>query len=158
MGKVSVQLAAGEPPPVPPEEIERWVQVALEGEEAEVTVRLVDEEEISELNRRYCKKDAPTNVLSFSAELPPWEEPYLGDVVICLPVVKREAEALGKSFAEHLAHMVVHGLLHLRGYDHVPPTPPEEAEAMRKKEGELMERLGFANPYFSVEQEDSSLR
>ncbi len=150
MGDIAIQLASEEPPPVSLQEIERWVRTALEGSQGAVTVRLVDEEESRALNRRYRDQDRPTNVLSFPAELPPElakEEPLLGDVIICLPLVRREAEALQKSFAEHLAHLVVHGILHLRGYDHEPPAPPEMAEAMRRKEGELLLRLGFTDPY-----------
>lgn len=152
MGEIVVQIASGEPPPASSEEIEQWARTALEGHEGGVTIRLVSEAEIHDLNRRYLGRDRPTNVLSFPTFLPPDlpEEPWLGDVVIGLPVVEREAQELGKPFHEHLAHMVIHGILHLRGYDHEDPSKPEEAEVMRQKERELMERLGFSDPYSEV--------
>jgi len=110
-----------------------------------LTVRVVDENEIADLNQRYRMKAGPTNVLSFPFEDPPGvESDELGDVIICAPVVQREAEEQGKSEAAHWAHMVVHGVLHLCGYDHVDDA---EAEIMESRETAILTGLGFPAPY-----------
>lgn len=148
--EIDVQLAVdsdtdGEPPSS--SEIRTWVEAALTGrrEESELTIRIVGEAEIQALNRDYRHKDAPTNVLSFPFEAPAEVElPLLGDVVICAAVVKREAAAQGKSEAAHWAHMVIHGVLHLLGYDHIEPQEADEMEAL---EIEILAGLGYANPY-----------
>ncbi len=129
------------------EEFESWVRLALGNAmpEAEMTIRLVDEAESQQLNHTYRGKDKPTNVLSFPFESPPEVElPLLGDLVICVPVVEQEAEIQGKSLTAHWAHMVVHGCLHLLGYDHIIDS---EAEEMESLEAQLIESLGFPNPY-----------
>lgn len=112
----------------------------------EVCIRLVNEEESRTLNRDFRGIDKPTNVLSFPADvrLPEGEGRILGDIVICDPVVLREARAQGKRESEHYAHMVVHGMLHLYGYDHEDPA---EADVMEDIEREILGRLGFADPY-----------
>ncbi|MGL5337628.1 MAG: rRNA maturation RNase YbeY, partial [Aeromonas veronii] len=98
----------------------------------------------------YRGKDKPTNVLSFPFEAPPGLElPLLGDLVICRQVVEREAEEQGKPLMAHWAHMVVHGSLHLLGYDHIED---EEAEEMEALERDIMQELGFADPYLSDEE------
>jgi probable rRNA maturation factor len=127
--------------------IRRWVETVLDGrrEEAQLTVRITDEAEITELNRTYRGKDKPTNVLSFPFEAPPGVDmSLLGDIVICAQVVENEAQQQGKTLEAHWAHMVIHGTLHLLGYDHI-----EEAEAaeMEGLEIELLAGLGYANPY-----------
>jgi len=127
--------------------IRRWVEAALAGrrEEAQLTVRITDEAEIRELNRSYRGKDYATNVLSFPFEAPPGVElPLLGDIIVCAAVVAREALEQGKPPEAHWAHMVIHGTLHLLGYDHI-----EEAEAaeMEGLEIKLLAGLGYANPY-----------
>jgi probable rRNA maturation factor len=128
-----------------------WTDAALAdlGGDAELVIRVVDEAESRALNREYRGKDKPTNVLSFPFEAPqgvPAEEigNYLGDLVICAPVVEREAGEQGKPLAAHWAHMVVHGILHLRGYDH-----QDEAQAreMEDREREILDGLGIADPY-----------
>lgn len=127
--------------------IQRWVEAALTGrrDEAELTVRVVDEDESAELNGLYRKKQGPTNVLSFPFEVPPGLElPLLGDIVICAPVVAREAVEQGKTAEAHWAHMVVHGTLHLLGYDHLEPGEAEEMEAL---ETAILAGLGYPNPY-----------
>lgn len=127
--------------------VRRWLAAALAGrrEEAEVTVRIVDEAESAELNSTYRKKQGPTNVLSFPFEAPPGVElPLLGDIVICAPVVAREAREQGKTPEAHWAHMVVHGAFHLLGYDHIEPA---EAEAMEALEKAVLAGLGYPNPY-----------
>lgn len=127
--------------------VRRWVAAALAGrcEEAQLTVRITDEAEITDLNRTYRGKDYATNVLSFPFEAPPGVElPLLGDIVICAAVVAQEAQQQGKPLEAHWAHMLIHGTLHLLGYDHI-----EEAEAaeMEGLEIELLTGLGYANPY-----------
>lgn len=128
--------------------ITQWARAAMEGHENEVTeidVRIVDEHEIAELNRRFRNKPGATNVLSFPFEDPPGVHTgLLGDVVICAPVVCREAQRQGKQVMAHWAHMLVHGIMHLRGYDH---ETPREAQTMEGMETSILTRLGFPNPY-----------
>lgn len=124
-----------------------WVERALAGrrDEAELTIRIVDDAESAELNETYRGKQGPTNVLSFPFEAPPGVElPLLGDIVICAPKVAREALEQGKPLEAHWAHLTLHGCLHLLGYDHIEP---EEAEAMEALETELLAALGYPNPY-----------
>ena len=114
-------------------------------QQQEVSLRIVDEQEMKELNMKYRNKACSTNVLSFSADL--HEEvdiPFLGDVVICAPVVEKEATDQGKSTLSHWAHMTVHGILHLQGYDH---TNDAEAAEMEQLEIQILYKLGFDNPY-----------
>jgi probable rRNA maturation factor len=128
----------------------QWTAAVLQGKvkRAELALRLVDADEGQALNRQYRGKDYPTNVLSFPAELPPGLPPEmmsaLGDIVICAPVVQREALAQGKRVRDHYAHLTVHGVLHLLGYDHEHPT---EAEAMETLERQILAGLGFSDPY-----------
>jgi len=124
-----------------------WVRVAIPRERqgaAEITVRLVDERESAALNSRYRGKTGSTNVLSFGYDSGQKNADISGDLVICAPVVVREARAQGKPVRAHWAHMVVHGILHLQGYDHVRPS---DATAMEALEVRLLNRLGFPNPY-----------
>jgi probable rRNA maturation factor len=129
-----------------------WARAAL-GPGAgnrELVIRLVDETESRALNGRYRGKDRPTNVLSFPFEGPPgMAAGFLGDLVICAPVVEREAAQQGKAPRAHWAHMVVHGVLHLMGYDH-----GNEAEAaeMEGQERTVLAELGFGDPY-AIEQD-----
>jgi probable rRNA maturation factor len=134
----------------PPSEsdFKRWVELALgDNDSAQVSIRIVDEDESRSLNRIYRGKDSPTNVLSFPMNIPEeFNVPMLGDLVICAPVVEREAHEQHKSSSEHWAHMVIHGMLHLLGYDHVSDQQADEMEGL---EIELLHQLGFANPYES---------
>lgn len=136
------------------EKIEQWISAALKSDElveAEVSVYIVDEAESQALNSQYRGKDKPTNVLSFPADIP--EEvgiPLLGDLVVCAPVVEQEAEEQGKSLDAHWAHMVVHGTLHLLGYDHLED---DTAEAMESLETHLLTKMNFAPPYAETHQE-----
>jgi probable rRNA maturation factor len=135
----------GEPPG--PELIREWAEAALHGrrDKAELTVRIVTRDEIRQLNNTYRHKDKPTNVLSFPFETPPGVDlPLLGDVVICAAVVVQEAREQGKSLMDHWAHMVVHGVLHLLGYDHITDA---EAEEMESLEVEILQQMGIDNPY-----------
>ncbi|WP_394204637.1 rRNA maturation RNase YbeY [Shewanella waksmanii] len=129
------------------ESFELWVKTALRDTmaHAELTIRIVDEQESQTLNHSYRGKDKPTNVLSFPFEAPAEIDiPLLGDLVICAPVVKNEAVEQGKTLTAHWAHMVVHGCLHLLGYDHIED---DEAEQMESLETLLIQQLGFDNPY-----------
>ena len=121
-------------------QLRRWAQTALGTEAGEITVRIVGARESRALNRRYRGKDKPTNVLSFPGELPG----LLGDLVICAPVVNREAREQGKRAAAHWAHMVVHGVLHLRGFDHIRSG---DAKVMEARERAILARLSFPDPY-----------
>lgn len=128
-----------------------WVELATkQREHAEVVVRLVGEQESAELNEAYRQKKGPTNVLSFPFERPeglPVDallNDTLGDLVICAPVVLSEAADQGKTPLTHWAHMVIHGCLHLQGYDHVNA---KDAQVMEALEIKLLEQIGISNPY-----------
>lgn len=128
-------------------DIRRWIEPVLAArmDAAELCVRIVDEQEIAELNQRYRHKPGPTNVLSFPFEADiPLEVPLLGDVVICAAVVEREAQEQDKPRMAHWAHMLVHGTLHLLGYDHLTDAQAHEMEAT---EIQVLHQLGFSNPY-----------
>jgi len=149
---VDVQVAS-ECKTLPSEEqLSLWVQTALANlkDSAELSIRLVDVEESQSLNFDYRGKDKPTNVLSFPFEIPPelvgLEEvgDLIGDLVICTSVVEEEAQQQNKDPMHHWAHMVVHGCLHLLGYDHIND---EEAEIMENLEREILSRLDISDPY-----------
>jgi len=148
--QLDVQLAVEKETDLPSEEqLNTWANAALvtrtEHEEPELTIRIVDEAESQELNFEYRGKDKPTNVLSFPFEAPAHVPiPLLGDLVVCKQVVEREAIEQGKTLTAHWAHMIVHGCLHLLGYDHIED---EEAEEMEGIERVVMAELGFENPY-----------
>ena len=132
-------------------QLTQWVNMAIEQRKgADVVVRIVDEPESAELNTTYRQKDGATNVLSFPFEAPEWmptevlAEDILGDLVICAPVVIREAIEQDKPVLSHWAHMVVHGCLHLQGFDHLDP---EQADIMEMIEIKLLNSLGISNPY-----------
>ena len=129
-----------------------WVEAALSGrrESAELVIRVVDEEEGRQLNRRYRGQDRATNVLSFPFEAPAMvETELLGDLVVCAPVVVREAQEQAKAADAHWAHLTVHGLLHLLGFDH---QNEREAAAMEKLEIVILAELGFPDPYLGGEK------
>jgi probable rRNA maturation factor len=144
--ELDVQRATTVQPLPENRQFEIWVATALRDHApAVLTVRLVEIEEMHQLNRRFRGKDAATNVLSFPADLPDTIElPLLGDVVLCAPVVAEEARLQGKSPEAHWAHLTIHGVLHLLGHDH---QEPGEAALMEGLEIKLLESLGFPNPY-----------
>ena len=129
---------------LPRAKVLRWVRAALGGDvqAAEITVRIVDADEGRQLNRDFRGKDYATNVLTFDYSGAPM---VAADLVLCAPVVEREAAELRKPLAEHYAHLLVHGALHAQGWDH--ETSEADAEAMEARETALLARLGFADPY-----------
>lgn len=159
--EVSIEVASTEKNLPDAGQIRQWVEAVLQGrlEEAELGVRIVDEAESAELNQTYRDKPGPTNILSFPFEMPDLpaglggddegEIPanLLGDLVICAPVVAREAAEQGKPEAAHWAHMLVHGVLHLLGYDHLEPG---EAEEMENLERQILAGLGIVDPYTTI--------
>ncbi len=132
-----------------PEEtaIQRWAHAALQAQSGSLAIKVIDETEMTQINHRFAGKNKATNVLSFPCddELTMIEE-SLGDIAICAPVVQREAQEQGKESAAHWAHMTVHGVLHLRGYDHVSVADAEEMEGL---EVVILSQLGFPDPYQS---------
>lgn len=129
------------------DEVNDWVAAALQDRHIEpvaLTIRFVDEVESAELNEAYRKKTGPTNVLSFPYEGMALTPALLGDIIICAPVVMREAQEQQKTIKSHWCHMVIHGVLHLLGYDHING---QEADEMEAEEVELMAALGYTNPY-----------
>ncbi|MDN5848407.1 MAG: rRNA maturation RNase YbeY [Nitrococcus sp.] len=147
MLEIDLQLAACDPDVPELKQFECWVAAALSGsrDAAEIAIRVVDEEEGTELNATYRGYSHATNVLAFPAQLPDGVEAVLlGDLVICAPLVAREAAEQGKPLAAHWAHLVVHGVLHLLGYDHEEEAA---AERMESREREVLAALGFPDPY-----------
>lgn len=149
--EVTVQHAADDEPQPPPDDddFERWVFRVAEtlDRPLALTARLVSAQESQQLNRDYRGRDKPTNVLSFPFEPPPgidWQDPYIGDLALCSQVIQQEAVEQGKGAREHWAHMVIHGTLHLLGYDH---QNNDEAEAMEALEIRLLAGLHIADPY-----------
>ncbi len=124
-----------------------WVTIATHDKKpnAEVSIRIVDKLESQALNKQYRGIDKPTNVLSFPAEFPEGVDiPFLGDIVICAPIVELEAKAQNKTLEAHWSHMLIHGVLHLLGYDHIED---DEAEIMEALEIKYLARLGISSPY-----------
>lgn len=131
----------------------KWVRAALDGAgrrfDSEVAIRLLDAAEGQAMNLQYRGKDYATNVLSFPAEMPEglpedFDFPQLGDLAICAPVVAREAAGQGKALNDHYAHLTVHGVLHLLGFDHIEDDEAEEMEALERV---ILASLGIADPY-----------
>lgn len=131
-------------------DFQRWVETALLSQlkNAEITIRIVGEEEMTKLNWRYRRKEGVTNILSFPLEaIVPLKIPFLGDMVICAPVVVREALEQGKDEKAHWAHLVVHGVLHLLDFDH---QQEDEAQQMEALEIAILKSMGYPHPYESV--------
>jgi probable rRNA maturation factor len=150
---------SGEDPVPDPDRFRHWAETTIQtlqpahpaDKPVSLSIRLVDSNESAALNQRFRNKDYATNVLSFGCELPDMmlaqmEELPLGDLVICAAVVDREAQAQNKAVEAHWAHMVVHGILHLSGYDHIDD---EDARQMETQEIRILAQLGFDNPYLA---------
>jgi probable rRNA maturation factor len=162
--QVDIQCATAEPVP-DEDDIRRWIAASLTRtaaspgtvrEDAEICVRLVDADEMATLNATYRDRAGPTNVLSFPASLPAGLNlPLLGDIVICAPVVRKEAVAQHKTLQAHWAHMAVHGTLHLLGYDHIEE---EDAAVMEALESAILAELHYPCPYRGETAEEHSLR
>lgn len=134
------------------QQFQTWVDTVLSDQsvDSEIVIRLVDGEESAELNQQYRHKAGPTNILSFPFEAPDgFEMDLLGDLVICAPLIAEEARQQGKALWHHWAHITIHGVLHLLGYDHIEDAEAEEMEALEIK---LLHQLNIANPY----QEEST--
>lgn len=145
--KVNLQLATQAQNIPTATQFKHWVKAALPVSNAnvEVTIRVVDEQEMSELNEKYRHRQGTTNVLAFPFEAPPGvTTALLGDIVICAAVANEEAAAQNKMLNEHWAHLIIHGVLHLLGYNHKTST---DAKTMEGLEIEILAKLGFSNPY-----------
>jgi len=156
---VDIQCASAEPVPEE-DDIRRWIGAALAGHrsnlDSEISVRLVDIGEMTELNGSYRGKPGPTNVLSFPSDLPEsLQLPLLGDIVICAPVVAREAAEQHKTLRAHWAHMTVHGTLHLLGYDHIEDS---EAATMEVLETRILATLDIPCPYTEAAPSDHTTK
>ncbi len=111
----------------------------------ELTIRIVDKDEIKNLNCKYRNKNNPTNVLSFNVDIPKEiKSNYIGDVVVCAEVIESEAIKQNKTFNSHFTHIIIHGVLHLLGYNHIEKTDKNEMEDLEVK---LLKKIGFDNPY-----------
>jgi len=141
--RIEVQSVALPAPPV--SIVVGWARVALGEDQRSLCIRIVDEPESQSLNRHFRGLARPTNVLSFPAQMPG----LLGDIAICAPIVKLEALSRNRSLYAHFAHMVVHGILHLKGLDHVDEV---KARNMEASEVEILDSLGFANPYLPYDE------
>lgn len=151
MYHIIIQQAADKNTAPKPSRLRKWAENALARKtaSAEVTIRIVSIAEMTTLNKKFRYKEGPTNVLSFPFEVPEEVEvdlPILGDIVICADIVNKEANEQGKAAEAHWAHMVVHGIFHLLGYDH---QTDQDANVMESLEIDILTNLGFANPYQS---------
>lgn len=154
--KIQLQVACQDPLPIHGKTIKSWVQLTLEqhSRRCELTLRFVDTDEMIHLNSTYRQQHKPTNVLAFPSHLPDnviLNYPFLGDVIICPAVLSEEAQAQHKPLTDHWAHIVIHGVLHLLGFDHL-----EDADAvvMQAEEKRLLNKLDIPNPY---QDEDTEL-
>jgi probable rRNA maturation factor len=150
MNFVELQIAVESEVLPSEQQIQAWIDAALEeiSQDTEIVIRVVDETEMAQLNQQYRDKQGPTNILSFPFEAPPGLPSMpirlLGDLVICALIVEREAKAQKKSIEHHWAHIIVHGVLHLLGYDHIAEA---EADRMEAKEITILKRFNINNPY-----------
>jgi probable rRNA maturation factor len=155
---VDIQCASAEPVP-DEDDLRSWIAAALASQnrsgDTEISLRIVDIEEMAKHNEAFRSVAGPTNVLSFPANLPAeLELPLLGDIVICAPIVREEAQAQHKSLPAHWAHMAVHGTLHLLGYDHIED---HEAILMEELESAILAELHFPCPYQTNPPAENSL-
>lgn len=157
---VDIQHVCKSPLPISNEILEGWVTLTLKNfrERAELTLRFVDADEMTTLNHTYRQQNKVTNVLAFPASYPSeiqLDYPMIGDVVICPEVLLEESKKLNTPLEAHWAHIIIHGVLHLLGYDHIEES---DAEIMRPIETKILHELGFDNPYLNDDiTEDNSL-
>ncbi|MDO8954752.1 MAG: rRNA maturation RNase YbeY [Gammaproteobacteria bacterium] len=148
MTKITIQIASEAHAHPSSAQLRKWAKLVLQAEKADdkqITFRVADADEVQHLNLTYRHKDKPTNVLSFPMDAPPGVQfPMLGDIILCSEVINHEAKTQGKSTEAHWAHMVVHGILHLLGFDHIED---QDAELMEAREIMLLNQLGFSDPY-----------
>lgn len=152
---IDIQHASLEPVPVSDETLQMWATKALSTHKdaGELTLRFVTPQDMQQLNKAYRKQDKETNVLAFPSSIPDdiaLDLPFLGDVIICPAVLKQESDTLNKSLKSHWAHIVVHGVLHILGYDHIED---DDARVMQPLETDILAQLGFEDPYH---QEDNT--
>jgi probable rRNA maturation factor len=150
MNDIEIQRIFASPEQPNEAQIQLWIDTALADIEhdTEIVVRIVDKQESAELNQQYRHKQGATNILSFPVEIPEGIDlNLLGDLVVCAPVLEQEALQQGKNIADHWAHIIIHGVLHLLGYDHLDD---EQAEEMESKEIALLQKLNIPNPYQQV--------
>ncbi|MCX7069221.1 MAG: rRNA maturation RNase YbeY [Methylococcales bacterium] len=153
MNNVEIQIIFTSPKQPSEAQIQLWIDTALTDiqRDTEIVVRIVDEQESAELNETYRHKQGATNILSFPVEIPEGIDlNLLGDLVICAPVLEKEAQQQGKILDHHWAHIIIHGVLHLLGYDHLDD---EQAEEMESKEITLLQKLNIPNPYEQVTEQ-----
>ncbi len=153
MNNVEIQTIFTSPEQPSEAQIQLWIDSALTDiqRDTEIVVRIVDEQESAELNETYRHKQGATNILSFPVEIPEGIDlNLLGDLVICAPVLEKEAQQQGKILDHHWAHIIIHGVLHLLGYDHLDD---EQAEEMESKEITLLQKLNIPNPYEQVTEQ-----
>lgn len=147
MNKLEVQLASTASDQPRQQQLQHWVDHALKQAQGdtEIVIRIVDADESQQLNQRYRQQDKATNVLSFPFQTPLGiSTDLLGDLVICAPIMATEAEQQNKTAEAHWAHIVIHGVLHLLGFDHIEH---QDAQRMESEEIKILHSLGFANPY-----------
>jgi probable rRNA maturation factor len=147
MNYLEIQLATSYADYPSEQQFQLWVDTVLQedDQDSEIVIRLVDDQESAELNQQYRHKQGPTNILSFPFEAPDgFDTDLLGDLVICTPLIALEAQQQNKQLFDHWAHITIHGVLHLLGYDHIDDAEAEEMEALEIK---ILSRLNINNPY-----------
>lgn len=152
MNQIEVQVVFSSPGQPDKAQIQQWVDAALQDydKDTEIVVRIVDVHESAQLNKQYRHKPGPTNILSFPADIPEGIGlNLLGDLVVCAPVVEREAIEQQKLLSHHWAHIIIHGVLHLLDYDHIEN---DEAEAMESLEIKILQTLNISNPYLQAHE------
>ncbi|MFM8340892.1 MAG: rRNA maturation RNase YbeY [Methylomonas sp.] len=153
MNYLDIQLATSYVDYPTEQQFQLWVDTVLQegDQDSEIVIRLVDDQESAELNQQYRHKSGPTNILSFPFEAPDgFDSDLLGDLVICTPLIACEAQQQNKSLFDHWAHITIHGVLHLLGYDHMDDTEAEEMEALEIK---ILSRLNINNPYLEESEQ-----
>ncbi|MEY4211236.1 MAG: hypothetical protein RLZ92_1617 [Pseudomonadota bacterium] len=153
MNYLDIQLATSYADYPTEQQFQLWINTVLQedDQDSEIVIRLVDDQESAELNQQYRHKQGPTNILSFPFEAPDgFDTALLGDLVICAPLIALEAQQQNKPLFDHWAHITIHGVLHLLGYDHINDSEAEEMEALEIK---ILSRLNINNPYLEESEQ-----